>query len=317
MAILVETENIQKRYSSQKHNYALQGVSLQVEEGTLFGLVGPDGAGKTTLLRILSTVMRPSSGSGSISGYDLNRQAEKIRRLIGYMPQDFSQYPDLSLVENLDFFANIQHVSGSEKNERIQRMLEFTHLKQYGSRRAGKLSGGMKKKLALASAMVHNPRVLILDEPSTGVDPVSRRELWALLAEVVAQGVTVIVSTPYMDEAERCNKVAMLYEGKVLTYGTPAEIIGSLPLQIIEVKAKPRKTIRRIIAETPSILDFNPVGDTLRLTIGPDTPPDAVMDELKAKFALEPMDVSFLRPSRKTMEDAFVHLVREKRQKND
>lgn len=317
MTEIIRVDHITKRFPAQKKKPAIQDVSLQVEEGTLFGLVGPDGAGKTTLLRILSTVLPASSGSGSIAGADLRKQAETIRKMIGYMPQDFSQYPDLSLRENLNFFADIQHVPNTIKKERIERMLEFTHLKEFESRRAAKLSGGMKKKLALASAMVHNPKLLILDEPSTGVDPVSRRELWALLAEVVRDGVTVIVSTPYMDEAERCNSIAMLYEGEVLTQGTPDQIISALPAQMLEVKAKPRKVIRQIISEAPYIQDWNPVGDTLRLTLPLTYNLEDAIADLNDRFVKENLNVSFLRKSRRTMEDAFVHLVREERQAND
>ena len=224
MEFLIETQNLVKVYKNNHKKPAVKDISLQIPKGQLYGLVGPDGAGKTTTLRILSTVMKSSSGSAKILGYDLEKQTESIRTRIGYMPQNFSLYPDLSVMENLIFFANINQVPSSERNSRIKRMLEFTNLANFTDRKAGKLSGGMKKKLALACAMIHNPQVLLLDEPSTGVDPVSRRELWVILAEIVQQGVTVLVSTPYMDEAERCHTVGILYEGEMLTSGKPENL---------------------------------------------------------------------------------------------
>ena len=223
MEFLIETQNLIKVYKNNHKKPAVNNINLKIPKGQLYGLVGPDGAGKTSILRMLSTVMSPSSGSARILGYDLQKQEEKIRTRIGYMPQNFSLYPDLSVMENLVFFANINQVPSSERDSRIKRMLEFTNLANFTERKAGKLSGGMKKKLALACAMVHNPQLLLLDEPSTGVDPVSRRELWVILAEVVQQGVTVLVSTPYMDEAERCHTVGILYEGEMLTSGKTGE----------------------------------------------------------------------------------------------
>ncbi|MEM5773732.1 MAG: ABC transporter ATP-binding protein, partial [Anaerolineaceae bacterium] len=196
-------QDLTKQYPSQRDRQALSGLSIQVLPGQLYGLIGPDGAGKTTALRILSTVMRESTGAAKIAGYDVHSQAEKVRACIGYMPQNFSLYPDLTVQENLNFFADINGVHKDRKRARIDEMLAFIRLSDFRERKAGYLSGGMKKKLALACALVHDPKVLLLDEPSTGVDPVSRRELWLLLSNVVQNGVTVLVSTPYMDEAER------------------------------------------------------------------------------------------------------------------
>lgn len=310
----ITTTALHKRYPSQKAKPALDSIEINIPQGALYGLVGADGAGKTTLLRILSTVLLPTSGSAQILGHDTRKGTNAIRSLLGYMPQEFSQYPDLSLAENLDFFANIQHVPENEKQERIKKMLDFTMLAPFADRRAGKLSGGMKKKLALACAMVHNPRVLILDEPSTGVDPVSRRELWTLLAQVVEQGVTVLVSTPYMDEAERCHQVAMLYEGELLTSGTPEQITKSLPFNVLEVKAKPRKKMREVIDRTQGIVDWSPVGDRLRVAIKPENW-EPVVTNIKQQFEAENLQTSILRPVRNGMEDAFVHLVRQERDK--
>lgn len=308
MEIAIQTKGINKKYRNQNGRAALTDLDLSVKKGSLFGIIGSDGAGKTTLLRILSTVLQASSGSAFLAGLDVRKQPEDIRKILGYMPQEFSQYPDLSLQENLNFFADIQQVPANLKKERIDRMLEFTHLAKFRDRAAGKLSGGMKKKLALACAMVHNPQVLILDEPSTGVDPVSRGEFWNILANIVKDGVTVLISTPYMDEADRCNEVGMLYEGRLLRAGSPEEITQSLPFETLEVKATPRKRMREIVDQTPEILNWNPVGDRLRIAINPGGQ-DEVMEKLRSQFDAEAMPVRVLRPVRKTMDDAFIDMV--------
>ena len=313
--MMIQTQALIKRYNGQKQN-ALKNLAFSVPQSSLYGLVGPDGAGKTTLLRILAGVLPPTSGSVSIAGFKVGKEAARIHPLMGYMPQEFSQYPDLSLEENLDFFAQIQHVPREKRAGRIRTLLEFTQLAPFAKRRAGKLSGGMKKKLALACAMVHEPRLLILDEPSTGVDPVSRRELWALLGQVVQEGVTVLLSTPYMDEAERCSQVSMLYEGQLLVSGAPSQITQALPFEILEVKAKPRKLMRSVADETDGILDWYPVGDSLRVATKGNGSQGAIQQKLEAAYAATGAQVLSLRPARKTMEDAFVYYLREEEAPN-
>lgn len=320
MENVIEIRDLYKQYPSQKDKSVVSNLNLSIPKGQLYSLVGPDGAGKTTTLRILATVIRQSSGSASVLGYDVISKAEKVRRIIGYMPQNFSLYPDLSVIENLNFFADIHNIRGSHKKERIAEMLAFTRLDRFQTRRAGALSGGMKKKLALACALVHDPEVLILDEPSTGVDPVSRRELWVILSEVVHQGVTVIVSTPYMDEAERCHQVGMLYAGQLLVAGPPEELTAKLPFEIVEVKTKPRKAMRQIVTETPGILEWRPVGDRLRLAVANSNgdQPGAlgtkrVMNSLSNRFEEQSMEVRLLRKAKPSMDDVFVHMVNEQR----
>jgi len=272
----------------------------------MYALVGPDGAGKTTTLRILSTVMSQTSGEATVNGYDVRRQADRARSFIGYMPQNFSLYPDLSVLENLHFFADVQGVSVERRKERIPEMLAFTRLTPFQSRRSVNLSGGMKKKLALACALMHEPEVLLLDEPSTGVDPVSRRELWQILSKVTQEGVTIVVSTPYMDEAERCTRVGMLYQGRLLTTGTPQSLIANVPYDIVEVKAKPRKAMRQVVRETEGIQSWRPVGDRLRLAV---TDPRKVIRSLRRAFRAGGLTVKLLRATRPGMEDVFVHMV--------
>ncbi len=308
---MIETINLYHHYSGQrKGQMALKGLDLKIEAGQMYGLIGPDGAGKTTALRILATVLNPTSGEARVGGFSTRKQAEKIRRMIGYMPQNFSLYPDLSVKENLTFFADANGVGSQQKKERIERMLAFTRLEDFTTRRAGNLSGGMKKKLALACALMHEPKVLLLDEPSTGVDPVSRRELWQILAQVVDQGVTVLVSTPYMDEAERCHQVSVLYQGKILTSGTPTELTASLPFEIVEVKSKPRKQMRQVVQEASYILNWRPIGDRLRLGV---QDPASAMMQLTHSLQNVDSEIKLMRHSRRTMEDVFIHLVEEER----
>jgi ABC-2 type transport system ATP-binding protein len=244
----------------------------------------------------------------------VRKEPEKARRHIGYMPQNFSLYPDLTVIENLNFFADIHQIPSARRKARIEEMLGFTRLERFVTRRAGALSGGMKKKLALACALVHDPDVLLLDEPSTGVDPVSRRELWIILADIVQQGVAVLVSTPYMDEAERCHQVGMLYSGRMLVSGAPDELTDRLQIEIIEVKAKPRKTMRQIVGEMDHIMDWRPVGDRLRIAVANHNGNvGRVMESLAARFQENAMEVRLLRRTKPSMEDVFVHLVYEQR----
>ncbi len=303
---VIVSHALTKQYDHQRNVYALRDLNLEVADGTLHGLIGPDGAGKSTILRILATIIPPSSGKAAVAGFDTGTQAEMIRPMIGYMPQNFSLYLDLSVVENLGFFADIQHVHGFERGARMEKMLSFTRLQQFQQRRARDLSGGMKKKLALACALIHNPRVLILDEPSTGVDPLSRRELWAILAEVVQAGVTVIVSTPYMDEAERCHTVSILHHGSIIAHGAPALLREQLPFDIIEVKAKPRKETRRLVACMPGVRDWRPVGDRFRLSVDKGAAAE-MLEKVEHGLAAENLEVRILRQAAPSMEDVFIH----------
>lgn len=306
-------EDLTKKYASQHDRKALSGLSIQVYPGQLYGLIGPDGAGKTTALRILSTVMRESSGKAKIAGFRVHDQAEKVRACIGYMPQNFSLYPDLTVQENLNFFADINGVHRDQKLARIDEMLQFIRLADFRGRKAGYLSGGMKKKLALACALVHNPKVLLLDEPSTGVDPVSRRELWLLLSNVVHNGVTVLVSTPYMDEAERCHEVGVLFDGHLLASGKPETLIGKLPFRMVEVKARPRKSIRQIVGSLDGVIAWRPVGDRLRLAVEDNAEAvERVIASLDAQMRAQSLEVRLLREAKGTMEDVFVHMIEQR-----
>jgi ABC-2 type transport system ATP-binding protein len=250
--------------------------------------------------------MEPTSGSVRLAGFDVIKQAEEVRALLGYMPQAFSLYPDLTVMENLKFFADINGVAKEKQKARIYELLEFARLTEFTTRRSENLSGGMRKKLALACALVHEPKILLLDEPTTGVDPVSRRELWQLLARIIQQGVTVLVSTPYMDEAERCNMVSVIYHGKILTTGIPAVLEQQMPFRIVEVKAKPRRTLREVANQTKGVVGWRAGGDRLRLSVNN---PGEVLPRIEQALKKAGAETSILREARLQMEDVFIHLV--------
>jgi len=308
MTLAIEALQLSKRYSSQPKDSqpALDGFDLQIGKGQLYGVVGPDGAGKTTLIRILATILKPTSGCARLAGFDVMKQSEKVRSRLGYMPQAFSLYPDLSVMENLHFFADMNGVPRAKQKERIDELLDFARLTDFTSRRSENLSGGMRKKLALACALIHEPEILLLDEPTTGVDPVSRRELWQLLSKVIQRGVTVMVSTPYMDEAERCDSVSIIYHGRVLTSGAPLELEQQMPFRILEVKAKPRGTLRKVAEQIPGVSGWRAVGDRLRLSVAN---PANVHDSMEQALTSAGAEISILREARITMEDVFIYLV--------
>ena len=307
----IETNQLSRTFD---HVIAVQAVDLCVEAGEIFGLIGPDGAGKTTLIRMLATVIPPTSGNARVLGYDILREAEAIRGQIGYMPQRFSLYGDLSVWENLNFFADVHGVRGEERKQRLERLLSFARLEPFRDRRARHLSGGMQKKLALACALVHRPRLLLLDEPTTGVDPVSRREFWDLLADLLAEGVTIFVSTPYMDEAERCARVGLMYEGRLLIQDTPDAIIAQVPGQLVEIHLLPdtdgRLPVRRAraaIAKVEGVIEVQSHGDQLR-TFVPDA--TAFIPRLRAALTSAHIPFNTIRPGKPHLEEAFIHLLK-------
>lgn len=307
MEIIIEAQNLTKQYSkNNRARLALASIDLTIEKGQLYGIIGPDGAGKTTLIRILATVIEPTAGSVQLAGFNLKDQAEQIRSKLGYMPQAFSLYPDLTVIENLRFFSNINGVPPQRQNTRIEELLNFAGLSDFTSRRGRNLSGGMQKKLALACALVHEPEILLLDEPTTGVDPTSRRQLWQLLAKVIQQGKTILVSTPYMDEAERCSCVSMMDQGKILVSGAPQNLTQEMPFRIIEVKARPRSSLRQIADQTEGVLGWRAVGDRLRLSVDD---PTAIQDKINLKLTADGANISILREAPTQMEDVFIYLV--------
>lgn len=229
----VEVKNLLKNYTGEN---ALRGISFSIDAGQLFGIIGADGAGKTTLMRILVTLINADSGSADVLGYSIQNDIQKIRSEIGYMPQRFSLYQDLTVKENLQFFADVYGVRSKDCRERMRKLLQFSRLAPFQKRRAANLSGGMKQKLALSCALIHTPQLLILDEPTTGVDPVSRKEFWDILKELKMQGITIIVSTPYMDEATMCDSLLIMHKGAILKQGSPLSLIESYPYALYKIE---------------------------------------------------------------------------------
>lgn len=303
MDYAVETEGLTRVFGDL---VAVDRLTLTVCRPEILGLVGPDGAGKTTTLRMLAGILPPTSGRARVLGFALPEQAEKIKDRIGYMPQRFSLYADLTVEENLAFFAEVYRVPRMERAQRMEELLEFAQLGAFRKRRAGYLSGGMKQKLALACTLVHRPELLLLDEPTTGVDPVARREFWGILYHLLSQGRTILVSTPYMDEAERCNRVAFLSRGRLLRIGTPAELKAAYPHELLEVHARPLEEAAVRLREVPGVLDVQTFGETLHLVVE-----EARTTQETVRSALQRAGLTLLRlrPIAPTMEDVFMALL--------
>jgi ABC-2 type transport system ATP-binding protein len=246
---------------------AVEELSFDVGRGELFGLVGPDGAGKTTTLRMLAGVLRPSAGDAVLNGVSVARDPERVKHVIAYMSQRFGLYADLTVLENLDFYADLYRVPRQERAARLERLFRFSNLGPFQDRLAGQLSGGMKQKLGLSCALVHEPSLLLLDEPTFGVDPVSRRDLWLIVHEMVARGVTVVVSTAYMDEAERFDRVAMLHRGRIVALGTPQALQDSLADRVLSVEVDRVREAREQAAAHPAVRRAAVFGDRLHLMV--------------------------------------------------
>jgi ABC-2 type transport system ATP-binding protein len=283
---------------------ALDGIDLQVAEGELFGLVGPDGAGKTTLLRILSGVLRPSAGDVRVMGTDMARDPEAVKPHLAYMAQRFGLYEDLTVQENLDFYADLFGVPRAGRSEREDRLFQFSGLAPFRDRLAGALSGGMKQKLGLSCALIHQPRLLLLDEPTFGVDPISRRDLWLILHEMVADGITVVVSTAYMDEAERCDRVALLDKGAVLDLDAPARLQERLEGRILSLQVPDPRTVRDALRAEGILCAL--FGETLHVEMPHPDFREEVETRLRAA-GISHFQADLVRPS---LEDVFVHRVR-------
>jgi ABC-2 type transport system ATP-binding protein len=288
-------------------NVAVDGLTLDVRPGELFGIVGPDGAGKTTTLRMLAGVLPPSEGEGVIHGVDVAADPEGVKPFIAYMPQQFGLYTDLTVRENIDFYADLYRVPKTERPPRLERLFAFSNLGPFQDRLAGNLSGGMKQKLSLCCALIHHPKVLLLDEPTFGVDPISRRDLWLILHEMVEEGVTVVVSTSYLDEAERCDRVVLLHDGKVLALDTPQSLLDLLPGGVVSVKGpEPRKT-RDFLRGMPGMVSTSLFGNAVHAVLedGEEAMRRLVEGLAAAGFAAEEVE-----PVDPTLEDVFLHLVR-------
>ncbi len=304
MDYAVETTGLCRAFGE---TVAVDGLGLQVRRPEIFGLVGPDGAGKTTCLRLLAGVLTPTAGRARVLGYDIVRQAEQVKAHIGYMPQRFSLYADLSVDENLSFFAEVYGVPRQERSRRTAELLEFARLSEFRHRRAEHLSGGMRQKLALACTLIHRPELLLLDEPTTGVDPVARREFWSILYRLLSQGQTILVSTPYMDEAERCNRVGFLSAGRLLTVGTPQELKAAYPHELLELRARPADQAAALARQVAGIRDVRLFGEALHLVT--DSADDA-LEPVRRHLEEAGLAAVHIRQIAPTMEDVFMALLR-------
>ena len=304
---VIETESLTRTF---KHTIAVDRLNLSVRRGEIFGLLGPDGAGKTTTLRLLAAILDPTDGQARVLGYDTVEQPEPIKQRIGYMAQRFNLYGDLSVWENLNFFADVFQVTGDVRRERIERLLDFSRLTEFRDRRAAHLSGGMQKKLALACTLVHTPEIIYLDEPTTGVDPVSRREFWDILAELYLQGITLVVSTPYMDEAERCSRVGLMFRGQMIVCDTPAQIKSTIEGELIAMRPSDLLSARKVLVGLAGVLEVQTFGEQLRI-FAEDA--EAVMDRAGPALAAHGVGVLDVRHTQPRMEEAFISLIRQQR----
>jgi ABC-2 type transport system ATP-binding protein len=300
---LLETVDLVRTFGERR---AVDGLDLQVRAGEMIGLVGPDGAGKTTTMRLLCGALEPTSGQIRVAGYEVPAQVEKAREEIGYLAQRFSLYGDLSVRENLEFFGEVFDMESAERKQRSEELLRFAGLLEFANRRAAALSGGMQKKLGLASALVHKPKVLLLDEPTGGVDPVARQEFWQLLIGLLREGSAVLVSTPYMDEAMRFNRVIFMDHGKALTSGVPRDLIAKLAGKILELAAEPQMKAREIAVKDPDVEDVHSFGGYLHLRVGAAEGP---MGRLPGMLREAGITVEHLKPVQPTLEDVFIQLI--------
>ncbi len=282
---------------------AIADVGFTVESGELFGLVGPDGAGKTTLLRMLTGVLKPQAGDAELFGVSVVRDPEAVKHEIAYMPQRFGLYTDLTVLENITFYADLYQVPRHERAARLERLFQFSNLGPFKDRLAGALSGGMKQKLALSCALIHLPKILLLDEPTFGVDPISRRDLWLIVHEMVHEGVTAVVSTAYMDEAERFDRVALLHQGRLLALDTPAALQRALRGELLHIEVEPVRTAQALLAQHPRVLRAALFGDRLHVTVASVATDQPVIEAALRDGGFMPRSLAAAPAS---MEDVFI-----------
>ncbi|MCF8260107.1 MAG: ABC transporter ATP-binding protein [Melioribacteraceae bacterium] len=299
--MIISIKNLRKNYESVE---AIKGIDLDIEKGQMFGLVGPDGAGKTTTIRVLCGLINQFSGSVEMFGEDILKNKKEIQHRIGYLSQRFSLYGDLSIDENIEFFANIHDVKNFEA--RRTELLDFTRLVKFRDRLANNLSGGMKQKLALASSLIHKPQILFLDEPTTGVDPVSRRDFWKILSTLLKEGITIFMTTPYLDEAERCDKIALMNEGEIIAVDTPQNIKDSIGRKVVEVVCDPSREAFKIIKEYEEA-EVQLFGDRLHIIVDSN---DEHTERFEEKLKAEGIKTFGTRTNIPSLENVFIHLIK-------
>ena len=303
----ISLNNISKTYNKGSV-LAVDDVSFSVEEGELFGLIGPDGAGKSTLFRLLTTLLVPTKGSATVKGYDVVKDFKAIRNILGYMPGRFSLYQDLTVEENLNFFATVFNASIQENYNLIKDI--YVQLEPFKNRRAGKLSGGMKQKLALCCALIHKPQVLFLDEPTTGVDVVSRKEFWEMLKRLKQQGITILVSTSYMDEATLCDRIGLILNGKVLSIDTPENTVKAYPEKLYGIKSANMYKLLNDLRSFPNTINCYTFGEYIHFSI------KCTEEEVKKYLLKKGYDDLSFKATTPTVEDCFIRLLKQQNERN-
>jgi ABC-2 type transport system ATP-binding protein len=303
LQLAIDAQGLTKSFAGVS---AVDALSFDVRPGEIFGLVGPDGAGKTTTLRMLAGILPPDAGRAMVAGCDVVREPEQAKHFLSYMPQRFGLYEDLTVEENIRFYADLFGVRKAEREARATQLLEAAGMSEFRKRLAGKLSGGMKQKLGLVSALIHRPRVILLDEPTTGVDPVSRRDFWRILYELVADGVTILTSTAYLDEAERCHRVALLHQGKLLFCDTPANLKAHMGKGVLSITGPEPRQLRTALMNIEGISSLVMTGDGVHVVVD-----DAARRTVEFKALLQKAGVAFdaLQQVPPTIEDLFVDAV--------
>lgn len=303
----IVAENLVKKYTVKKNTVeALKGVSFSVEKGEIFGIIGPDGAGKTSLFRVLTTLLLPDSGRASVDGFDVVSDYKQIRHRVGYMPGRFSLYQDLSVQENLEFFATIFNTSIEENYDLVKDI--YQQIEPFKTRKAGQLSGGMKQKLALSCALIHKPSVLFLDEPTTGVDAVSRKEFWEMLHRLKLEGITILASTPYMDEASLCDRVALIQKGEILSINTPKGIIGEFGKPLWSVRANEMFRLMNAIKEDPAVESCYPFGQHHHVVFKDAAGGRQKLEEIARNGGFTGIEIAPIEPN---IEDCFMALMKD------
>jgi len=300
----IQTFSLTKKFAKVT---AVNNLNIKVKKNTIFGLVGPDGAGKTTTMRMLCSLITPDSGTAKIGNFDIISDSEEIKKHMGYMPQRFSLYGDLTVMENLEFYSEIYQIPKKISKEKISYLLKFSNLAEHSYKLADQLSGGMKQKLALSCNLIHTPKYLFLDEPTIGVDPVARREFWKILFELRDQGVTIFISTPYMDEAERCDEIGLMDKGRIIRKDKPSNIINSFEKHIMSVYSDDNYNAKTLANKLEYILDAYLLGEELHIVVENN---ENIKDRLIEDFKVNDIKIKSIEEAEPTLEDVFVNIIK-------
>jgi ABC-2 type transport system ATP-binding protein len=292
---------------------AVKDLNLEVKTGEIFGLVGPDASGKTTTIRMLCGILPPDGGEAKVAGFDILRETESLREKVGYLPQRFGLYGDLTVLENIHFYGDLYQVPKQKRRERIERLLRFANLEPFGKRKAQDLSGGMKQKLGLICALIHTPQILFLDEPTTGVDPLSRRDFWMILYDLLKEGVTILFSTSYLDEAERCSRVGLIYEGDLMIADTPSAVKGRIGGTILELRVENRQKGMKLLEDVKLVRSLVLSGDKIHILVDDPQKGEKVIRDILKEQRMEILNLLVVQPS---LEDAFVSIVQRSKKDN-